>query len=396
MEFRNEDIDLSVLKQRAFNYRWAEVPEGVLPLTAADPDFKPAPEISEALKKYIDGGYFSYTPARGFDSFKKSIARAMKERKGENIDPAEVLPVDSAARGMFITAEAILKPGDEAIVFDPVDFLFKASVDHAGATAVRYPTHVENGYIDLSDIEDYVTEHTKMICFCNPHNPLGMCYRKDQLEHLLDVANRHGLYIMNDEIWSDIVYADAQYISLLNLGNEKNTRTVTVYGFSKSFGIAGLRVGCIYTVNNPELFAKLVDASTVDTTAGGVSSLSQVAGQACLDSCFYWTDSFVKYLQQNRDTIVDYVNSTGVLSARKPQATYVVFVNIEKTGLTSQQFVDFMRDHAKLALVAGGEKFFGPRSNGYIRICYATSHEMVAEGLKRLDSGLKELMRDRK
>ena len=104
----------------------------------------------------------------------------------------------------------------------------------------------------------------------------------------------------------------------------------------------------------------------------------------------------MKYLQQNRDTIVDYVNSTGVLSARKPQATYVVFVNIEKTGLTSQQFVDFMRDHAKLALVAGGEKFFGPRSNGYIRICYATSHEMVAEGLKRLDSGLKELMRDRK
>lgn len=391
VKFRNEDIDLKVLKQRAFNYRWAEVPEGVLPLTAADPDFKPAPEIGEALKDYIDGGYFSYTPARGFTSFKESIVRAMKLRKDEDLDVNQVLPVDSAARGMFITAEAVLKPGDEAIVFDPVDFLFKASVDHAGAVAVRYPTHIEKGYIDLSDIEDYVTERTRMICLCNPHNPLGMCYRRDQLEHLLEVANRHGLYIMNDEIWSDIVYPDGKFISLLNLGNEKNTRTITVYGFSKTFGIAGLRVGCLYTVNNPDLFNRLVEASAVDTTAGGVSSLSQVAGQACLDSCFYWADSFVQYLQENRDMIVDHINSTGVLTARRPEATYVVFVNVEKTGLTSQEFVDFMRDYAKLALVAGGEKFFGPRSNGYIRICYATSHELVAEGLRRLDMGLKAL-----
>lgn len=387
MEFRNEDIDLKVLKERAFNYRWAEVPDGVLPLTAADPDFKPAPEIGEALKKYIDGGYFCYTPARGFSRFRESIARAMKNRKDEDVNSDFVLPLDSAARCMFVTAEALLQPGDEAIVFDPVDFLFGAAVRNAGGTVVRFPTVVKDGSIDLSGIEDYVTEKTKMICFCNPHNPLGKLYIKDQLEFLLEVANRHGLYIMNDEIWSDIVYSDAQFVSLLNCGSELNQRTVTIYGFSKSFGIAGLRVGALY-VNNQELYDRLAAASCVDTTAGGVSSLSQVAGQACLDSCFYWTDSFVAYLEENRNRVYDYLNATGVITADKPQATYVIFMDVTKTGLSSQEFVDFMRNKAGLALVAGGEKFFGPRSNGYVRLCYATSHELIEEGLRRFQNGL--------
>lgn len=392
MQFLHEDIDIATLKKRAFNYRWAEVEDGILPLTAADPDFKPAKEISEALKEYIDGGYFSYTPPRGFESFKRSIAKAMQERKQEMIDPELVLPIDSAARAMFVTARALLKPGDEAIVFDPVDFLFKTSVEHAGAKAVRYPCEVKDGKIDVSHIEEYVNENTKMICFCNPHNPLGMVYDPEQLETILDVANKHDLYIMNDEIWSDIVYHDAKYTSLLALGNEKNTKTITIYGFSKSFGIAGLRVGCLYTVDQ-QLFDRLVEASEVDTTAGGVSSLSQVAGQACLDHCFYWTDDFVSYLQENRDYLYEHINATGVLTARKPQATYVIFIDVSKTGKTSEEFVEFMKEHVQLALVAGGEKFFGPRSNGYVRLCFATSHEYIEEGMKRLEKGL-ELMKE--
>lgn len=387
MEFRNKDIDIKVLKERAYNFRWAEVEDGVLPLTAADPDFKPAKEISEALKEYIDGGYFSYTPARGFESFKKSIAKAMFERKQEMIDPDLVLPIDSAARAMFITAKALLKPGDEAIVFDPVDFLFKTSVEHAGAKAVRYPCAIKDGKIDVSHIEDCVNEHTKMICFCNPHNPLGMVYDEEQLNTILDVANKHDLYIMNDEIWSDIVYSDAKFTSLLALGNERNQKTITIYGFSKSFGIAGLRVGCLYTVNR-QLFDRLVEASEVDTTAGGVSSLSQVAAQACLDHCFYWTDDFVSYLQENSDYLYENINATGILKARKPQATYVIFIDVSQTGKTSEEFVEFMKEKVQLALVAGGDRFFGPGSRGYVRLCYATSHELIEEGMKRLKKGL--------
>ena len=153
-EFTNNQVKLDVLKQRAYNMRWAEVDEGVIPLTAADPDF-PAPKaIDDALISYIQGGYFSYTPKRGFPEFKESLVRALKERKNEEIDPELVLPIDSAARGMHVIAQTILKPGDEALVFDPVDFLFKTSMEAAGAKVNLFPmTFREDGTIDFSHID---------------------------------------------------------------------------------------------------------------------------------------------------------------------------------------------------------------------------------------------------
>lgn len=125
--FDNSSIKLDVLKKRAFNYRWAEVPEGVLPLTAADPDYPVAPEIREALMDYVKDGYFSYTPKMGYPEFRAAIAKGLKARKGEDIAPEQVLPIDSAARGMYAIAETVLQPGDEMIVFDPVDYLFRES-----------------------------------------------------------------------------------------------------------------------------------------------------------------------------------------------------------------------------------------------------------------------------
>ena len=116
-KFTNSEINLDVLKKRAYNLRWAEVEEGVSPLTAADPDFPASDKIRDALIEYIQGGYFSYTPKRGFPEFGKSLCRALKDRKGEDIDPELVLPIDSAARGMHVIAQAVLQPGDEACGF---------------------------------------------------------------------------------------------------------------------------------------------------------------------------------------------------------------------------------------------------------------------------------------
>ena len=222
-EFTNNQVKLDVLKQRAYNMRWAEVEEGVIPLTAADPDF-PAPKaIDDALISYIQGGYFSYTPKRGFPEFKESLVRALKERKNEEIDPELVLPIDSAARGMHVIAQTILKPGDEALVFDPVDFLFKTSMEAAGAKVNLFPmTFREDGTIVFSHIEEYITPKTKMLGLCNPHNPLGKVYPKEDLEYLLDLSEKYGFYIMNDEIWSDIVYSDAKFTSICSFGSERN------------------------------------------------------------------------------------------------------------------------------------------------------------------------------
>lgn len=131
-------------------------------------------------------------------------------------------------------AQAVLQPGDEALVFDPVDFLFKTSMEAAGATVNLFPmTFKEDGSIDFSGIERYITPKTKMLGLCNPHNPLGKVYPKEDLEYLLELSEKYGFYIMNDEIWSDIVYSDAEFNSICSFGRERNKRTLSVFGFSK-------------------------------------------------------------------------------------------------------------------------------------------------------------------
>lgn len=392
--FTNSEVKLDVLKQRAYNMRWAEQEEGVIPLTAADPDF-PAPKaIDEALIDYIQGGYFSYTPKRGFPEFKESLVRALKQRKNEDIDPDLVLPIDSAARGMHVIAQTILKPGDEALVFDPVDFLFKTSMEAAGAKVNLFPMKFrEDGTIDFDDIEKYITPKTKMLGLCNPHNPLGKVYPIKDLEYLLDLSEKYGFYIMNDEIWSDIVYSDAKFNSICSLGKERNKRTLSVFGFSKSFGIAGLRVGCVYC-QDKEIFEKIVEASLVETTIGGVSSLSQVAGIACLDKCYDWLDSFVEHLQGNRDYAWERLNKMPGVSCVKPQATFVMFPDVSQIPMSAEDLVEYLKKEEKVAIVPGGKQFFGPGSEGHVRICLATSREILKEGLDRVERGICKLMKE--
>lgn len=387
VNFGNDAVRFEVLRRRAYNLRWAEVPEGVIPLTAADSDFPCAPEIVQAVTDYAKEGYFSYTPKRGLPEFKESISRMLKTRKDEEVEPEFILPIDSAARAMSVIAKAFIEPGDEAIVFDPVDFLFKTSMEAAGARIILFPTKIVDGRIDFSGLEDYITPRTKMLGLCNPHNPLGMCYPREDLDHILALSQKYGFYIMNDEIWSDIIYPDARFTSILSLGNERNSRTLSVYGFSKSFGIAGLRAGCVYCTD-PENFQKIVEASEVDSTIGGISSLSQVAGMACLDQCYYWVEAFIEQITRNRDYALERIEKMPGITCHKPQATFVIFPDITGTGKPAEELVEFLRQEHRVAIVPGGDKFFGPGSEGHVRICLATSHEVLKEGLDRIERGL--------
>ncbi|MBQ4506647.1 MAG: pyridoxal phosphate-dependent aminotransferase [Firmicutes bacterium] len=387
--FTDEAVKLEILRKRAYNMRWAEQPEGVLPMTAADPDFPACPEVVRAIKDYADAGYFSYTPGLGLPEFKEAIAGALKRRKNEDVDPAFVLPIDSAARAMHVTAAMILQPGDEMIVWDPVDFLFRASCESAGGKAVLFPTILnEEGKVDISRLEEYVTPNTRMIGLCNPHNPVGSLYSKKDLELLLDIADRHGLWIMSDEIWSDIVYPENEFLSLFDprvKGNKE--RVIGIYGFSKTFGVAGLRIGCIYCTNK-ELFDRIVDASGVLSTAGGIASICQVAGAACMNEGFDYFDAFLKHLTANRDYAWERLNAIEGISCRKPQATYLMFPDISSTGMRSEELTAHLLDKAKLAIVPGSKRFFGPGAEGHVRICIATSRGILKEGLDRFEYGL--------
>lgn len=388
--FTNENIKFDVLRQRAYNMRWAEQDADVIPLTAADHDFPCAPEVVQALQDYIKEGYFTYTPHRGFPSFKKAIAKAMKERKNEDVNPDFVLPIDSAARGMKVIADAVLQPGDEVIVFDPVDFLFRTSMESAGAKVILFPTNLQSDCVSLEGLEDYITPKTKMLGFCNPHNPMGMLYKKEDLDYLLRLSEKYGFYIMNDEIWSDMIYPECEFTSLLHFGAERNARTLTVYGFSKTFGLAGLRIGCVYTMNQ-EMHDRVVKASLVDTTIGGIDALSQIAGEAALKYGFPRVDAFRAQIAENRDYALARIEKMPGIKCHKPQATFVLFPDITGTGWDPVDLIEVLKEKYRVALVPGGARFFGPGSEGHIRICLSTSREVLEEGLNRLEACLNDI-----
>ncbi len=387
--FADDQVPLETLKTRAFNFRWAETAEDIIPLTAADPDFAVAPEIRRAISNYAESGVFSYGPHQGLDDFKQALVDGLALRKDYRIDPELVMPIDSAASGMYAIARACLQPGDEAIIFDPVDFLFEQSVLAAGAKVVRCPFDAESGRFRLDLLPELVSDKTKLIGVCNPHNPLGRIIERDELREIAEFALRYQLWIMNDEIWSDIIFPEKAFSSFHHLPRELTQRVITVYGFSKAFGLAGLRVGAVISPDQ-DTHQKLVDAAYLMTTAGGVSTLSQVAATCALKECWYWVDGFVEHLTKLRDYAIERLNAMPGISCRSPEATYLLFADITETGLEAEALVEHLLKY-KVAVVPGNERFFGPGARGYIRICFATSKGILKEGLDRMENALIEL-----
>ena len=391
--FDHSSIDFKVLRERAYNFRWADMPEDIIPLTTADSDFPIAPELVRGLTEAVSTGYMPYVPPRGYPEVRQSIARQLNRRKNEHVDPELLLPIDSASTGMHVIARTFLQPGDEAVIFDPVDYIFYSSVTAAGAKAVRFPARLTaDNRIDLSGLESSITPRTRMIGLCNPHNPLGTVFPAEDLQLILDLAEKYDLYIINNEVWSDIVYPPKKFTSILSLRPESNRRVLSVYGFSKGFSIAGLRSGCIYA-GDGEMFERLVNTSSVMSTAGGVSCLSQTAAKICMDECYGWNAAFVEHLRGNRDYAVERIGKMPGIVTNVPDATFMLFPDITATGLSSDALREYLLREG-LAIISGSE-YFGPRGEGHIRICLATSREILQEAMDRLERALVKLAQSR-
>jgi aspartate/methionine/tyrosine aminotransferase len=388
--FTDDQIDLSLLRQRAFNHRWATLPEGVLALTAADPDFQVAKEIREALIDYTQGGLFSYGPAEGLPEFRRAAARVVTERKGVPCHAEQVLAIDSAASAMAAVARFALRPGDETLLFDPVDFLFRQSVEAAGGQAVLSRVDPETGRFDVEGLRRLITPRTRMIGVCNPHNPLGRVMTREELRAIGELAVEHGLWIMNDEIWSDIVYAPHAHVSIASLSPEIAARTFTVHGFSKAFGLAGLRIGYIVSPS-AEVHTALAQSARVHTTMTGVSTLSQVAATAAYERCWYWVEAFLKHLTWARDYVVGRLNRMPGVKCRAPEGTYVLFPDIRALGMSGQELAAYLEREARVAVVPGSPEFFGPGAEGHIRLCFSTSAGILREAMDRIEAALGKL-----
>jgi aminotransferase len=388
--FQQRSINLDILKKRAFNLRWATVPEGVIPLTAADPDFPSAPEIAEAIIRFTKDRYLSYGPPAGLPEFKESVARYFSVKRQINALPEFIFPVDSAAFGIYLTCKAFLAPGEEAIIFDPVDFLFRYSVESVGATAVPFPIPAGSAEVRFDQLKGLINAKTRMICLCNPLNPTGKVFSRDELLKIGELACAHGLVILSDEIWSDIVYTPHLYTSIASLSEEISNHTITVTGYSKSYGLAGLRIGAVMAGNQAH-YDRLFAASLHGSTIHGANVLSQIAATTALNECDYWLDNFLIHLQKMRDLCDRELNSTSGFYCIPPEGCYVAFTNITGTGLNSQEVYQLLMDKAKVAVVPGAKQWFGEGAEGFIRMSFATSEDILGDALYRIKSTVNAL-----
>lgn len=392
--FADSQVDRAILRQRAFNFRWATLPDDVIPLTAADPDFPMAQEIREALHDYIAAGYMSYGPAEGLPEFRTACADWLARRHGIPGRPDCLLATNSAASSLYLAARYCLEPGQQALIADPVDFLLERSVVAAGCTVKRFPVWPRENpepRFDLDAIRAMIEPgKTRLLSLCNPHNPLGMVWNERELRELAELALEHDLWILSDEVWGDIVHPPHRLVSVASLGPEIAARTFTVTGFSKNFALAGLRLGVLVSPS-PEIHQAIVTMSHADETAYGVSTLSQIAGIAACTSAGPWQRRFLRHLCLRRDHAVARLRQMPGVTCHLPQGTFVAFPRLTGFDGDPTELVDQLRDRYRIAVVPGSPRFFGPAAAGHLRISFATSKGILDEGLDRLERGLTEL-----
>jgi len=393
--FSDNIVRLDLLRERAFNMRWAQQPADVIPLTAADPDFPVSPVIQEQLVRYVRDGVLSYGPPEGLPQFRESVARWMYETRHMDCTAEEVFATDSAASGMAVLARASLRAGDEVLIPDPVDFLLHHTVQRAGATPVR--VRVEPGTSAgefIRGMESRLTSRTRMLWLCNPHNPLGVVYSREWQQRVAEWAISRGLRIVSDEIWSDIVYTPHRHVSMASISSEIAHNTVTVYGFSKNFALAGLRVGCLICPD-PKWRKEIIAASDAESTVYGVSVLSQVAVVAALNDGREWLAQFVQHLQAQRDYVVSRLAKWPGVTVQPPQGTYVIFPDVRSLSDDSETLCQQLREQARVALVPGAPRWFGPGASGHLRICFATSRRILQEAFDRLEPVVTQIASER-
>lgn len=388
--FSNDQIDLEILRERAHNLRWATLPKGTIALTAADPDFPIATEIREAISDYVSSGYLSYGPAEGLESFRRTVAQTMRDRRGIDCTYEQVLATNGAGFAMYLAAKFALSPGDEAIIFNPMDFLFRTSVEAVEGIPVSYDVAFGEETIDFDRLKSLVSDKTRLLCLCNPFNPIGKVFTYDELKQLGEFALEHDLWILSDEIWSDIVFAPHEYVSIASISEEIRERTLTVYGFSKSFGLAGLRIGFLLSPSK-EIHQKVVELSKVNTTIFGASTLSQIAAEAAFAHCWYWVEAFQDHLRKLRDYSVQRLILMDGVECLGPEGTYLLFPKISSFGLSSQEMADYLMKYARVAVVPGASQWLGSNAEGHVRMCFSTSREILEEGLNRIELALMKL-----
>jgi aspartate/methionine/tyrosine aminotransferase len=358
----------------------------IVHLEIGEPDFDTPANIVEAACKALREGWTHYGPSSGLPSAREAIAEHFSRDRGVKVGPENVVVTPGAKPILFYSVLALVNPGDEVIYPDPGFPIYQSVISFFGAKPVPLPLKEERDFrFDLADLEARITPRTRMIIFNSPHNPCGSMLGKEDLRGIAELAERHDLWVLADEIYSKSTYEEpfesiTQFPGMLD-------RTVVVDGFSKTYAMTGWRMGYGIVPKDVEPhFSRLMVNSNSCT-----ASFSQMAGIEALRGPQDEVRAMVAEFRRRRDFIVDGLNAIEGVTCRKPKGAFYVFPNVKALGMKSQKLQDHLLENAGVASLSGTS--FGPEGEGYLRFSYANSLPNIEKALGRIAESLQEVRR---
>jgi aminotransferase len=351
--------------------------EGVISLGVGEPDFATPWHIREAAIYSLEKGYTMYTSNLGMPELRQELSRYLRENYNLVYDPdRELLITAGVSEALDLAMRAILNRGDEVIMPDPCYVSYNPCVVLAGGRTIMVPTNEENNFeIRAADIEAEVNNKTKAILIGYPANPTGAVMSRNKLAQIAEVARRHHLLVISDEIYAKLVYS-VEHTCFATLPEMKED-TILLGGFSKAHAMTGWRIG--YTAANKEIIAAMTKIHQYTMLCAPI--MGQVAAIEALRAGETSATEMVEEYNRRRLVIVKGLNDIG-LSCFEPRGAFYAFPSIKSTGMTSEEFAERLLIEEKVAVVPGTA--FGQCGEGYIRCCYATSLADIEEALSRM------------
>ncbi len=351
--------------------------EGVISLGVGEPDFATPWQIREAAIYSLEKGYTMYTSNSGMPELRQGLSERLRTDYGLDYDPySELLITVGVSEALDLAMRAILDPGDAVIMPDPCYVAYSSCVILAGGTPVMIPTSEESNFeLSAADIEARITSRTKAILLGYPANPTGAVMSRDKLAKIAELARRHQLLVISDEIYAKLVYGVEHTCMAALPGMKENT--ILLGGFSKAYAMTGWRIG--YAAAPKEIIAAMTKIHQY--TMMCAPTMAQVAAIEALKSGEESALEMVEDYNRRRLVIVKGLCEIG-LSCFEPKGAFYAFPSIRSTGMTSEEFAERLLTEEKVAVVPGSA--FGQSGEGHVRCCYATSLADIEEALARM------------
>ena len=387
----NEKVDRS--KNHAA--KWEEMgakfgSNDLLPMWIADMDIKTAPEIVEAIKEKADQAIFGYVyrPA----SYYETAAAWCEKRFGYKIDPKTLIHSPGVVPSMNMLVKMLTKEDEKVLIQIPVYPPFAASVKTGKRTLVTNElVKDENGYytIDFEDLEKKLSdEKVTLMILCNPHNPVGRVWKKEELQKIGDLCVKYNVRILADEIWRDLVLPGYSHTPIASLSREIENITITCFSPTKTFNIAGLQASFAVFPREEEWKAFDNELGEMDIKRNNPFSL--VGFEAAYNHGEEWLSELLVHLEGNAQYVADFVKERlPEIKTVKPEGTYLMWLDFNGLNITPEEITDMLIKDAKVAMNDGAS--FGVNGKGFARMNIACPRYMVEDAMARIEKAVKNL-----